>query len=114
LNKVYVLKDIRFESNSYALLPVSYDALDSIAFYLHNHPALSVRLSGHTDDLGTEEYNLTLSAQRAESAAAYLKSRGIAGRRITTAGYGKTRPLLEENTEEARRVNRRVEVEFYR
>ena len=114
LNKVYILKGIRFEFNSYALMPVSYATLDSVASYLHNHPALSVRLSGHTDDLGTEEYNRTLSLRRAQSAAAYLISRGIAARRITTAGYGETRPLAGEDTEKGRNINRRVEAEFYR
>lgn len=114
LNTIYILRNIQFEYNSYALLPVSYPELDKVIRYLNDHPDVKVRLSGHTDDRGTLEYNRVLSGNRANSAAGYLKSKGIDESRISTYGYGETRPLVEGQTEEDRLHNRRVEIEFYR
>ena len=108
------MENIRFEFNSYALMPVSYHDLDEVISYLAIHPGVSVRLSGHTDDLGSEEFNRSLSANRAKSAAAYLISKGIAENRISAVGYGESKPLVNETTEQARAINRRVEIEFYR
>ena len=88
LNTAYILENIQFEFNSYALLPVSYVDLDKVVVYLRDHPDISVRLSGHTDSAGTTEYNRSLSENRAESAAAYLISKGIEAHRISTYGYG--------------------------
>ena len=113
LNTLYVLKNIQFEFNSYALLPVSYADLDRVAAYMHEHPEVSVRLAGHTDDLGEYEYNFWLSDSRARSAAAYLASKGIARERLFSVGYGESRPLVERPTAEAREKNRRVEIEFF-
>lgn len=114
LNTIYILKKIQFEFNSYSLMPVSYEDLDNVSRYLLDNPAIKVRLAGHTDDIGSEEYNQMLSARRAESAASYLISRGVADERILTTGYGEVQPLLAEENEQARRINRRVEIEFYR
>lgn len=114
MNKVYVLKDIRFRFNSYALMAVSYSALDKVVQYMDSHPEVFVRLSGHTDDVGGEGYNLELSSRRAESAAAYLVSQGIAAERITAAGFGETEPVISGTTPLARDTNRRVEIEFFR
>ncbi len=114
LNTVYVLENIQFEFNSYSLMPVSYSSLDRVVHYLLDHPQLSVRFSGHTDDVGSDGYNRLLSSQRAKSAAAYLVANGIAEDRITTYGYGETRPLVPDFNEKAREINRRVEIEFYR
>lgn len=114
LNTIYVLKNIQFEFNSYALLPGSYDDLDKVVSWLRDHLDVSVRLAGHTDDVGNKSYNQALSANRAESAAAYLIAKGIRGDRITTEGYGEDRPLVVGESEDARTINRRVEIEFLR
>ncbi|MEX2232673.1 MAG: OmpA family protein [Cyclobacteriaceae bacterium] len=113
LNTPYVLKNIQFEFNSYALLPISYVDLDKVITYLLNNTELSVRLSGHTDDVGSKEYNKLLSLNRARSAAAYLISKGIEETRISASGYGESEPLVAEQNEEAREANRRVEIEFH-
>lgn len=113
LNKVYVLKNIQFEFNSYSLLPVSYGALDNVIAYMLKHPEISIRLTGHTDDVGEYEYNLWLSAHRARSAAQYLISKGIAGNRISATGYGESKPLTPGTGDAAREKNRRVEIEFH-
>ena len=112
-NKTYVLENIQFEFNSYALIPVSYIDLDRVLDFLIAHPQVSVTLTGHTDDVGNVEYNDALSKNRAKSAAAYLISKGISEERISTFGYGEQRPLISERTEEARQVNRRVEIRFH-
>jgi len=114
LNTVYVLRNIQFEFNSYALMPVSYTDLDKVIHYLRRHPDVSVRLSGHTDDVGNDDYNRTLSVNRAKSVAAFLISGGIQAERISTLGFGESKPLVEGTRQEARDVNRRVEIEFHR
>lgn len=114
LNTVYILSNIQFEFNSYTLKPVSWAELDKVVSYLRNHPDLFVRLSGHTDEIGSKEYNRLLSINRAKSTASYLISNGISPSRISTFGYGERQPLVKDNTEKARSINRRVEIEFYR
>jgi outer membrane protein OmpA-like peptidoglycan-associated protein len=94
------------------LMKASYKELDLVVAVLRNNPTLNVRLSGHTDFIGTDDYNLTLSRNRARSVADYLISKGIKPERIQSFGFGKTRPLVSEKTDEARMVNRRVEVRF--
>jgi OmpA-OmpF porin, OOP family len=114
LNTLYVLKNIRFEFNSYSLMPVSYADLDKVISYLIANPEISVRLSGHTDAVGNDEYNRLLSINRAKSAAAYLVSKGVDPWRVSTFGYGENNPLFSSETEEAHEINRRVEIEFHR
>ena len=112
LNKIYVLKNIQFEFNSYALMSVSYEDLNRVIVYLKDHPEISARLTGHTDDIGSYEYNLWLSDARAKSAAAYIIAQGVDEKRITTLGYGEGRPLVAGTAEGTREKNRRVEIEF--
>lgn len=114
LNRTYVLENIQFEFNSYSLLPESYYDLDRVVSYLKNHPDVSVELAGHTDSVGDDLYNMTLSSNRAASAADYLVSKGISKRRISARGYGEERPLAEGDDEQTHEVNRRVEIKFYR
>lgn len=112
LNTTYVLKNIQFGFNSYKLVPPSFYDLDRVAEYLLKHPKVMVQLSGHTDDRGNDDYNQRLSLNRAKSAGRYLETMGIDAKRIEIFGYGKSKPLVNESTEEARAVNRRVEVRF--
>ncbi|HEY3405500.1 MAG TPA: OmpA family protein [Ohtaekwangia sp.] len=112
LNKTYVLRNILFEFNSYKLRSSSFEELDGVVFWLEQHPNARVVLSGHTDDVGGTRYNQKLSENRARSVAAYLHYQGIAEQRIETAGHGKSKPLIDSTTEEAREQNRRVEVLF--
>lgn len=112
LNRDYVLKNIQFEFDSYVLLRSSFVELDKVVDYLNQHPGISVRLSGHTDFLGSDDYNLTLSRNRARSVADHLISKGIHPNRVISYGFGKTRPIALERTDEARKINRRVEIRF--
>ncbi len=108
----YVLRNIQFEFDSYELLTSSFTELDKLVDILNDQPGLKIKLSGHTDDQGSEVYNLTLSEKRAEQVANYIKLKGIDTSRVAFQGFGKSQPLLKDKTESARAVNRRVEVTF--
>jgi OmpA-OmpF porin, OOP family len=69
-----------------------------------------VEVAGHTDSIGTEEYNQGLSERRAESVRAYLESKGISATRLTARGYGELQPIASNDTEEGRAQNRRSEM----
>lgn len=112
LNTDYILKNIQFEFDSYILLRSSFVELDKVLEYLKQHPELSIRLSGHTDFIGSDDYNITLSRNRARSVADYFISKGISSHKIISYGFGKTRPIKLEKTDEARKINRRVEIRF--
>ena len=111
-NEVYILKHIHFQFDSYQLLPSSFAELDFLISILKQHPQWKVQLSGHTDDQGSDEYNLTLSSNRAKSVGDYLTQQGIRSELIKTQGFGKQKPLHAGNGEPARSLNRRVEVKF--
>jgi outer membrane protein OmpA-like peptidoglycan-associated protein len=112
LNTDYILKNITFEFDSYVLLRQSFVELDKVVEYLKLRPDVSVRLSGHTDFIGSDEYNLTLSRNRARSVADHFISRGILSQRIISYGFGKSRPIMLSKTDEDRQINRRVEIRF--
>lgn len=112
LNHIYTLKDIKFEFDSYILHPASNEELGKVVAYLKGHPEVNVRVSGHTDFVGSDEYNLTLSRNRAKSVADFFVMRGVDEHRIVSYGFGKSRPLSPEKTDEAAKLNRRVELKF--
>lgn len=110
--KTYVLRNIQFEFNSFNLTRDSFTELDRLVEFLLQSPSISIQLSGHTDDQGGDVYNQTLSLNRAQSVAQYLVMKGIHEHRIEAFGYGKSNPLLNATTEDARKINRRVEIRF--
>ena len=112
LNQDYILKNIQFEFDSYVLLRSSFVELDKVVEYLKQRPEVNVRLSGHTDFIGSDDYNLVLSRNRSRSVADHFVSRGIQSQRIISYGFGKSRPIVLEKTDEARKINRRVEIRF--
>jgi len=71
-----------------------------------------IRLSGHTDNIGTPEYNLKLSKDRANAVTFYLLSKGVRKDQVITEYYGDTKPIAPNDTEEGRQKNRRVEMKF--
>jgi OmpA-OmpF porin, OOP family len=108
----YVLKNVQFKFNEYVLLEESFSELDKVVGILRYHRAWKVLIMGHTDDVGTDEYNVDLSLQRANSVADYLIKGGINPTRLKIQGYGKQAPLKKGNDETTRAINRRVEVRF--
>jgi outer membrane protein OmpA-like peptidoglycan-associated protein len=87
--------------------------LHELALSLGAYPGTSLVVLGHTDQLGSSEYNQGLSERRATSAARFLVSEGVEGARITTRGLGETEPAASNDTEAGRQANRRVEVAIF-
>ncbi len=108
--RTLVLEGVTFETNSADLTPNARSILDRVAASLSQWPELRVEVGGHTDSAGRDAYNLDLSLRRAESVRAYLVDAGIPASRLTARGYGETRPVADNATEEGRRENRRVEL----
>jgi outer membrane protein OmpA-like peptidoglycan-associated protein len=104
------LSDFLFEFNSYQLKQELIPTLDSIAAFLRKESKASVNVLGHTDNSGKEDYNLTLSSQRAEVVAEFLLDRGVNPERVNFMGKGSSQPVLPNDTPEGRRKNRRVEI----
>lgn len=104
------LRNIQFEFNSYLLKDESYAELRKVAELMRQNPSLRIEISAHTDDIGSDQYNQRLSAKRAASAVDYLvKEEGVDKRRLEWKGYGKQRPLVPNDSDENRALNRRVE-----
>ncbi len=103
------LNNLFFESNRYDLVGKSRTELERLATFLQQNPTVSIEITGHTDDRGDAAANLVLSQKRAQSVVAYLTKAGITPARIRATGYGKTRPLVPNTTEENRQQNRRIE-----
>jgi peptidoglycan-associated lipoprotein len=102
-------RHINFATNSHEILEDSFDLLDHIAQLLKNHPEITtLHVIGHTDNSGSAEHNMKLSASRAQSVMDALRQRGVT-QTIDSAGKGKTQPLCKEDTDECHRKNRRVE-----
>ncbi|MCX7995584.1 MAG: carboxypeptidase-like regulatory domain-containing protein [candidate division WOR-3 bacterium] len=107
---VITLHGVVFEFNSAILRPESYPVLDDAARILTMHPEIDVEIQGHTDNIGSDEYNLKLSQKRAEAVRDYLIDKHmIEPVRLIPVGYGERRPIADNSTEEGRQKNRRVE-----
>lgn len=102
------LEGVTFEYNSARLKPESRTALDSVAADLKKYPRLQIELQGHTDDKGSDAYNLKLSQQRADSVRTYLLDQGVPSGQLTAKGYGETQPIEDNSTDAGRARNRRV------
>jgi len=105
-----VLQNIQFEYNSSALTEDSQAGIQMLAEFLQRNADLRVELAGHTDNVGSESYNLKLSAERAESVRNALIDKGIDANRLTAKGYGASQPMAPNDTEEHRALNRRTEM----
>jgi len=111
MNANIVLKNIFFETNQYTLKAESTAELDILVQLLNENPALKIQINGHTDNIGKAADNVTLSNNRAKAVVAYLTSKGIAPARLTFKGFGATRPISDNSTEDGRAQNRRTELE---
>jgi outer membrane protein OmpA-like peptidoglycan-associated protein len=104
------LPAIIFTQGQARLLGSAYPTLNNLANSLKENPQLEIRLEGHTDNVGPADKNQVLSEQRVAEAKRYLVSRGVAESRITTVGFGGTKPKFDNDREETRKLNRRVEL----
>lgn len=100
---------IQFEFNKARLLPVSNTRLNQIVSILNEYPDYSLGISGHTDNVGNDAYNLRLSYDRAAAVRTYLLDKGVTAARIEARGYGKTKPTASNKTKAGQALNRRVE-----
>ncbi|MEN8249076.1 MAG: OmpA family protein [Bacteroidota bacterium] len=108
-------ESIVFGNGEAILLPVMYDDLDKIIDFMLDNPDFNLKINGHTDSDGREEFNLSLSQQRADAIMEYLVFFGnIDESRITAKGYGSSQPIIKDHSERAKELNRRVEFELFR
>ncbi len=103
------LRDVLFEQGKTNLLTQSYPELDLVVSFLKSNPKVKIELAGHTDNRGIPGQNVKLSQARVEKVKSYLVSKGIDKKRIDGKGYGGSKPIASNDTEETRLFNRRVE-----
>lgn len=108
---VTLSSEVNFAFDSDALLPQAEVTLDEVARRLREHTDVRIRIEGHTDSMGSDQYNQDLSERRANSVRSYLASQGVAGDRMMAVGYGEQRPVASNETDEGRALNRRVEID---
>jgi len=106
----FILKNIFFETGKADLKKTSFPALNDLYQSMKANPKLKIEVAGHTDNVGSEEANMKLSQNRANTIRKYLNGRGITIDRVTSKGYGEKDPLEDNATEEGRQKNRRLEV----
>ncbi|NTU90775.1 MAG: OmpA family protein [Chlorobiaceae bacterium] len=104
---------ILFSTGSSTINSASRYNIEKLARIMNNYKDTNVVIEGHTDTVGNEATNQTLSERRAESVGSLLRAYGVSGSRISSVGYGETRPVATNETEAGRRLNRRVEVLIY-
>lgn len=109
IGSVVRLNNVFFDFDKWNLRPESFIELDRVVKLLQENPAIEIEMSAHTDSKGSDEYNLKLSDNRARSVMEYILSKGIAPNRITSKGYGESKPVDTNETDEGRQMNRRVE-----
>ncbi len=109
-NASVVLKNIFYDINKFELKPESQVELDKLIQMLTENPTLKIEISGYTDNVGKPADNLTLSNNRAKAVVNYLVSKNILPQRLTFKGYGETKPLADNKTEDGRALNRRTEM----
>ena len=112
-NKIEILNNIYFDTNSSELKPESTVELSKLAELIWRNPTLKVEISGHTDNVGSAEANLDLSKRRAQAVVDYLLSEGLNNTNIKAVGYGETKPMAPNDSEIGRALNRRIELKFY-
>lgn len=105
------INNIYFEFESASIKEESMPVVDKVLQMMREFPTISIEIAGHTDNIGTHDFNMELSKRRAESLKNALTSRGVQAQRINTVGYGETRPLVSNDNEfEGRELNRRIEI----
>ena len=104
------LLTIRFSHNSVHFKALDYELVESYVEYLTSSPASTAIVAGHTDSIGSADYNYLISKYRAEIVKSYFMGRGVSDSQLNVIGFGPREPLAENDTEEGRELNRRVEM----
>jgi OOP family OmpA-OmpF porin len=106
----WVLENVLFDFDKAVIKPIAYPLLDDVVAIFEKNPGMRVELQGHCDNIGTADYNMGLSERRALAVKTYLMGQGVAESRLTTKGFGFTKPVALNGTESGRSLNRRVEL----
>jgi outer membrane protein OmpA-like peptidoglycan-associated protein len=104
------MSDVLFDTGSATLKPGAREKLAKISGILLAHPGLTLQIEGHTDSVGSDEFNMELSGRRADGVRDYLAQEGVPASGMTARGFGKTQPVATNDTAEGRQRNRRVEL----
>lgn len=105
----FVINNLSYNTNSADLKKESYIILESFIEYLKDNPSINIEIQGHTDNVGDAVSNQALSVNRAYTVKAFIEEKGIDGKRVTAKGYGSTKPIADNTSEEGRVKNRRTE-----
>ncbi len=108
--RTVVLNNLFFDTNKYDLKPQSRTELNRLIEFMRQYREVQIEVSGHTDNVGTPEANMALSEKRAQAVMTYLAGHGVAASRLRSKGYGQSRPLEPNDSEDHRRLNRRIEL----
>jgi len=111
LCKMVIIESLQFDKSKSTLLPSSTPALNKVVELLKQYPTVQILILGHTDDEGDDSQNLLLSFQRSKTVSDYLAQAGINKTRLKCEGFGESRPIADNDTEEGKTKNRRVELE---
>ncbi len=106
----WVLQNVHFDVDKYDVKPKYFDELDQVVTVLKSNPGVKVRIEGHTDADGSDEYNQTLSDNRANAIYDYFISKGVQRDRLSAKGYGESRPIASNDTDSGKALNRRIEL----
>jgi outer membrane protein OmpA-like peptidoglycan-associated protein len=109
IGQVVRLNNVFFDFDKWDLRPESYVELNRVIDLLNQNPSIEIEMSAHTDNKGSDDYNYKLSDERARSVREYIISKGISAGRIISQGYGETKPVVLNDTDDNRQLNRRVE-----
>jgi outer membrane protein OmpA-like peptidoglycan-associated protein len=104
------ISDVLFDTGKYTLKPGAREKLAKVAGIVLSYPDLRLQMEGHTDNIGSDQYNQTLSERRAEAVRSYLTAQGVPAANLTAIGLGKTQPVASNATSAGRQQNRRVEM----
>lgn len=107
-----VLRNVFFDVDKATLRKESEAELERLVELLNNNKSIKILISGHTDSDGNDDHNLRLSDARAKAVVDYLISKNIAGSRLTSKGFGETKPIMPNDTPENKQMNRRTEIEI--
>jgi outer membrane protein OmpA-like peptidoglycan-associated protein len=105
-----ILRNISFEKNSYLIGSDSFTELEQLTQLMKENTTIKIEIAGHTDNEGKKADNLLLSQKRAKAVVEYLIGKGISAERLTFGGYGDTKPIATNDTEQGKSLNRRTEI----
>ena len=110
VERTIILDDVLFDFDKSTIKPEAAQILDRLVAFMNENKNSKVNLSGYTDNIGTEAYNLKLSDRRWTSVKDYTLKKGVDGSRVSGQGFGETKPIADNKTAEGRAKNRRVEI----